>query len=267
MEQNIFEKLRKLQDVLFSIYRVDKEIKEIPKSLATKQDLVQRLKMNYIEKNKHVERKQDRLMSLNAKLNSIITNRQGYEERMSDLPADATRESEILDKQIKETSEQEQKVRKDFKKEDAELNELLGTLKNQEELIAQNSIELDDEKAKIDNQIQEKHSELAELEKIKSQIVPGMNEDILFKFDRIIRNKEGKGIVSISDQICSGCHMQLPAQFANNIRTGKDIHFCPYCSRILYYETSDDVQEDFAYSEADAGGLTDLVDLGDFDDI
>ena len=40
--------------------------------------------------------------------------------------------------------------------------------------------------------------------------------------------------------------MILPANFANQVREGEDINFCPYCSRILYYEeVSEDQQEDY----------------------
>ncbi len=58
--------------------------------------------------------------------------------------------------------------------------------------------------------------------------------------------------------------MILPAQFANIVRVGDNINFCPYCSRILYYE---EVAEDEAENYFDinaAGSLADLDD--DFED-
>ena len=34
--------------------------------------------------------------------------------------------------------------------------------------------------------------------------------------------------------------MTLPAQFVNDVRREDEIKFCPYCSRVLYYEESED---------------------------
>lgn len=263
MEMDVFDRLKDLQEILYKKFKVEKEIVDIPKALKTKEEMVIRLKKSYIEKNKLVEKKQNRLNSLNTQLSETEAKIFQDEEQMTQIVHQ--REYEVLDKQLKEEKENEQKIRKNIKKEKMELNELEETLKRQEELIQQNETEYQKENKRNQEQLSERENELNNLEEQIKKITPGLSEEILFKFDRIIRNKEGKGIVPISDRICSGCHMQLPAQFTNDVRDGKEIQFCPYCSRILYYEESDSVNEAFAYSEADAGGLVDLVDQEDFD--
>jgi hypothetical protein len=57
-----------------------------------------------------------------------------------------------------------------------------------------------------------------------------------------------------------GCHMILPAQFANDVRLGKDIVFCPYCSRILFYEESEQGEDNY-FDMEDAGSLSDLDEM------
>ena len=57
--------------------------------------------------------------------------------------------------------------------------------------------------------------------------------------------------------------MILPAQFANDVRTGDKIVFCPYCSRILFYQEIEDGEEEY-FQMDDTGSLADLGD--DFDD-
>jgi hypothetical protein len=54
--------------------------------------------------------------------------------------------------------------------------------------------------------------------------------------------------------------MILPANFANQVREGEDINFCPYCSRILYYE---EVSEDQAEDYFDIGAAGSLAGLDD----
>jgi len=59
--------------------------------------------------------------------------------------------------------------------------------------------------------------------------------------------------------------MILPAQFANEVRVGNEILYCPYCSRILFYQESDEEEGDFFDSD-DAGSLADLDDFSEEDE-
>ena len=72
----------------------------------------------------------------------------------------------------------------------------------------------------------------------------------------------GIGIVAIKGNVCMGCHMILPVQFANEVRIGEEFVFCPYCSRILFYEESAEGEEDYFNTE-DTGALSDLDDMED----
>ncbi|MEJ5185443.1 MAG: C4-type zinc ribbon domain-containing protein, partial [Rectinemataceae bacterium] len=69
------------------------------------------------------------------------------------------------------------------------------------------------------------------------------------------RSKSGMGIVPIHGVVCTGCHMILPANFVNEVRQADRIVFCPYCSRILFYEETENEQ---AFEEILAGSLSDL---------
>lgn len=264
MDNDVFDKLKGLQEILYKKFQIEKEIEDIPRALSIKEEMVSRLKKSYIEKSSHLKRKQDKFASLSTNLQETESSRLTFEEQMESTSTQ--REFEILDKQIKDAKEKEIRIRKDLRKEELEINELLENLKRSEELIASNESEYEKEKERIEDQINEKKNELKALAKQEAAITPGLSEDILFKFDRIIRNKEGKGVVPISDRICRGCHMHLPAQFVNEVRAGKEIKFCPYCSRILYYSESQETSEDFVYNDIDAGGLAEFVNQDDFDD-
>ena len=58
--------------------------------------------------------------------------------------------------------------------------------------------------------------------------------------------------------------MILPAQFANDVHAGDKIVFCPYCSRILYYQEIEGEEEHY-YQMEDSESLIDS-DGDDFDD-
>ena len=116
-------------------------------------------------------------------------------------------------------------------------------MQNQEE-------EVKEAKAAMDKQIEEKQKELDEIVARKNELAKDLDPNLLFKFERIIRNKGGKGIVAVHNIVCTGCHMILPAQFVNEVRASTNnesdedsILFCPYCSRVLYYEESTDYSD------------------------
>lgn len=111
-----------------------------------------------------------------------------------------------------------------------------------------------------------KENELVELVEGEQRIAPDLDSDTLFKFDRIIKNKQGIGIVPVQGNVCMGCHMILSAQFAIEVRK-ENIMYCPYCSRILYYQESEqDAAEDMIFDDMDMGSLADLDDSSDYDE-
>ena len=79
------------------------------------------------------------------------------------------------------------------------------------------------------------------MSKEEGLLIPDLDPEMVFKFERIIKSKNKNGvdkeggIVAVKGNVCNGCHMILPSQFANEVRKGESVLFCPYCSRVLYY--------------------------------
>jgi predicted nucleic acid-binding Zn-ribbon protein len=170
------------------------------------------------------------------------------------------REYEALDKEIRDSAEKEQQNRKDLQREERFLAELDEQIKQSTALIEQQEQDLATRRAGIEAEVAEKKAQIERLADEENRLIPGLDPEVLFKFERIIRNKMGRGIVAIKGGVCTGCHMILPAQFANSVRLGEEIVFCPYCSRILFYEESEQGEEEF-FDNEDAGSLSDLDDM------
>ncbi len=254
MVQDVFVKLKTLQDILSSKYEIEREIQEIPKALSTKKEMLTRLKKSYLEKNKLLEEAKDRIKHLKFLLDEAESQRESYEKQMDVITTQ--REYEALDKEIKTSTERGQQFRKDIIREEKERDDIVISLEQEEKMIHEQEAELEEELKKIKSESAEKEDLLKELEEKEAEIVPGLDEEILFKFERIIKNKSGLGIVPVKDAVCTGCHMMLPAQFENNVRKGEEILFCPYCSRILYYEEE---MDEAVFNDEDSGSLADLI--------
>jgi|TergutMp193P3_1026864.scaffolds.fasta_scaffold34277_2 predicted nucleic acid-binding Zn-ribbon protein len=254
------DKLRSLQEIIFEKIGLEKSIQEIPKLLGTQEELLNRLKKTFIEKNSDYEKVKAEEVDLRNRLVEAEMSREKAEKNMDAVSTQ--REYEALDKEIKDASEKEQQYRKDLQQRERSLYELDEQIKQQTALIEQQEKELEERRKKIEEEISDKQKQIDALRKKESKLTENLDGEMVFKFERIIKNKMGIGIVAIKGNVCMGCHMILPVQFANEVRIGEEYVFCPYCSRILFYEESGEGEEDYFNTE-DTGALSDLDDVED----
>ncbi|HKW30345.1 MAG TPA: C4-type zinc ribbon domain-containing protein [Verrucomicrobiae bacterium] len=78
------------------------------------------------------------------------------------------------------------------------------------------------------SEVEDKDTEAAITElraKIPSQI--------LGHYDRLVA-KGKKGITTVRDQVCTGCHMRVPIGGIMALKHGEDLQLCENCGRYLY---------------------------------
>ncbi|WGK69228.1 C4-type zinc ribbon domain-containing protein [Candidatus Haliotispira prima] len=270
--KEVFTKLQDLQNVLSNKYQLESELLEIPRSLKMKEESLSRQKKKFIDLNGDYELNQHGIAQLRNDFGHIEQLRLEAEQRMDQIKTQ--REYEALDKEISEYSSRELDMRRKIQNQESKGQELSEQLKSEEDAFSMLEAEIVDERLRIESLLEKKRNEISDLENEEVNIAPDMDKEMLYKFDRILRSKGGKGIVPISQGICSGCFMILPRQFMNDVRSSDDVHFCPYCSRILFYDEAAASGErvgtgvldyDSSYRD-DVEGLTDLVDDSDFED-
>ncbi len=270
----VFENLKSLQEILVQKYELEGKKNDAPKQLSNQEDLLAKTQKEFIEQKANYDATQEKVVQLKSQLEEAVKSREEGEKGVAN--STTHREYEALEKQITEAKTLEEQVRKDLQKEEKDLAELNERLKNSEELIKFQESELNSSRDSLNKELSSYDNKLAKLKVEEDKVTKNINDiysseenaelkaqEILFKFQRIIQ-RNSEGIVSVRNGVCSGCHMILPANFANEVREGEDINFCPYCSRILYYEeVSEDQQEDY-FDIGAAGSLAGLDD--DFDD-
>ena len=256
--ENDLDKLRTLQNILSEKISLEHDIQEIPKILGTQEELLTRLKKTFIEKNQDYEKVKAQEAECRTLLTEAESMREKSEKNMDVISTQ--REYEALDKEIRDASEKEQQYRKELQQKERLLAELDEQIQQNTALIEQQEKELAERRAGIESEIAEKKGQVEKLLEEEQKLTGDLDQEVVFKFERIIRNKMGLGIVAIKGNVCMGCHMILPVQFANNVRLGDEFVFCPYCSRILYYEESTDGEAEFFDAE-DSGALSDLDEM------
>jgi len=257
------EKLKNLQDILSEKITLEHEIQEIPKGLIRQEEVLTRLKKDFIEKNQDYEKIRYAESELKNMLREAESMREKAEKNMELISTQ--REYEALDKEIQDASKKEQQYRKELQQKDQQLADINEQVKQNTALIEQQELELVDSRADTEARLSEKKKLVDALVKKEKKITADLDPETVFKFERIIR-KKATALVAIRGNVCMGCHMILPIQFANKVHIGEDDVFCPYCSRFLHYEESAEGEEEFFDTE-DSGSLSDLDDLEeDFDE-
>lgn len=77
--------------------------------------------------------------------------------------------------------------------------------------------------------------EIAELRGKREAQATEIDANLLRRYDQILKRRGGVAVVELRTSTCSGCNMNLPPQFFNELRRAEDVRNCPNCQRILIW--------------------------------
>ena len=240
-ENKKLECLKKLQDILKERFELEQQAENLPAELRRREALLtasstklQQLKLKH-------ENLLAELSDLTVKYEEASKQRTDYEKQIEFL--NTQREYEAINKQIDEAKNQETSLLKLRKAKELENERVSEELENQIQTVNEQTAEVEEERGNISGQLEDIQNRIAEIdlrsEEIKGEDIP---DELYAKFCNIIRKKDGLGVVPVHGQVCMGCNRVLPVQFVIDLRIKEnagDIEYCPYCSRIIWYEKLD----------------------------
>jgi hypothetical protein len=112
----------------------------------------------------------------------------------------------------------------------------LTKIKELSETLAQARTELAAGEKEIASEVEEIKSQLAQKRRERDKIVKEIEPALLSRYDVIFARRQGVAVAVARSGTCQGCMRRLPPQLYNEIQKHLQIHFCPACQRILYYE-------------------------------
>jgi len=258
--EELFERLRRFQELLMERVAIEKDVRELPKSIVAQEEVLTRARKSFSDRSTRMEEASTRVGQLRAELAEVVMHKEKSEQQMDSISN--PREFEALNKEITEAGLREDQIRKDLKHEEENLRESEEEVHASQTLIASQEQEIDEKRNRIKNEEASMKSRVAELRTEETKTTTDIDPEVVFKFERIIKSKQGIGIVPVKGMVCSGCSMILPAQFVNEVRQSDKIVFCPYCSRVLFFQEGDESQQDIMV-DIESGSLADLDDFGD----
>lgn len=188
------------------------EIADLSRTISAQEmkisDIKERIKK--LEAKQNTVKKVDEFNALTQEMTSSERERIATEQITSDLIDKRNLEEEILEK-IKESLQQSEESSKTLE------NEIRDSIR----LINQEGVEL-----KANRDI----------------LATTADPEVLRIYQRLLNNKKDRVVVPIENRNCSGCHIALTAQHENVVRKGERLTFCEHCSRIHYWQESEELE-------------------------
>ena len=224
--------LIKLQTIDSEIYALNhekeakpQEIKELEEAFEQKKQSLAVLEKNLLDlqkqrKDKELDlaSKEEEAKKLQTQLYTLKTNKeyQAMVQQIEGIKADAS----VIEDKILALFDQVDKAKNESENEKQKLKE-------EEKLFLE-------QKRKAEDRIKEIDDRLAQLDAQRKQVTPDIVPKILAQYERILKNREGLGIVKVKNNSCQGCNMLVPPQVINLIKMYERVITCEVCNRILY---------------------------------
>jgi hypothetical protein len=169
---------------------------------------------------KDLEAHEDRVEKLKERASQLKTN-QEYQAHLFEVELANKKKFEIEDKILgcMEKIEQLQRVSK----------EAQDKVKVAEKSFAQ-------EKQVLEERDQKLMQELAELEVQQRERAAHIDKSLLDRYTKLKASRKDHALASVQGGICSGCRLQIPPQLIAEVKRSQDLHSCPYCHRMLYWD-------------------------------
>jgi len=233
-------KLRAQIEILASLQRVDREIRErnglkrdlLGELQAKEQDIqakkreIELLREAFLAKEK-LRQEKDRVLQDEGK--------RAMDKRMRMTRIKNVKELQALQREIDL-----------IKQNNSELEDALIQVLEEIDGINANIKAKEDEMAAIEAEWQQKletmRLEITGIDQAVSEaalrrqvIASQVTGDLISRYELIFSRRGGTAVVEVSGGICQGCYMNIPPQLLNEIIKSEKVHLCPSCQRILFY--------------------------------
>jgi predicted nucleic acid-binding Zn-ribbon protein len=188
------------------------------------------------------------LESTNVAVEALVKERRSHEKdveaqdahtdkmraRLSELKTNKEYQAHLFELQManKKKSEIEDKVLACMEK----IEQLQLTAKEAQEKVQVADQAFTQEKRVLDELDRTLSRELAELEARQRDRATHVEPTLLARYTKLKAARKDQALAAIKDGICSGCRLQIPPQLIAEVKRSQDLHACPYCHRMLYWD-------------------------------
>jgi predicted nucleic acid-binding Zn-ribbon protein len=191
---------------------------------------------------------QQLLQQTNAAIEILIKERRSHEKdleaheahtekmksRLSELKSNKEYQAHLFEIEVanKKKGDFEEKILLCMEK----IEQLQRTAKEAQEKLSVIEKAFEQEKKVVDELEHNLSTELANLEAQQQTHSAHVEKGLLSRYNKIKAVRKDQALAEIKEGICSGCRLQLPPQLISEVKRSQDLHTCPYCRRMLYWD-------------------------------
>ncbi|HEY5626892.1 MAG TPA: C4-type zinc ribbon domain-containing protein [Nitrospira sp.] len=188
------------------------------------------------------------LEGTNAAVEALVKERRAHEKdveaqdahtdkmrtRLADLKTNKEYQAHLFELQManKKKSEIEDRVLACMEK----IEQLQATAKAAQEQVRVVEQAFAQEKKVLDELDQTLSAELADLEVRQRDRSTHVEPSLLARYTKLKAARKDQALAAIKGGICAGCRLQIPPQLIAEVKRSQDLHTCPYCHRMLYWD-------------------------------
>ena len=233
---------------LMSLQAIDRELRELREALATVSQRSVQLRQEAGDYAAELERlqleeQQSAVTRRNLEKELAENESRARNKRMRSNQVRNDRESLAVDHEIE--SLKDTKARQE--------GELLAMMEASEQraarikelivLSAQRKTELVEAEKETAAQVEDLKISISKQHVDRDLMAKNIEVPLLQRYEMLFSRRAGVAVSEAKLGTCQGCRMRLPPQLYNEIQKHLQVHFCPNCQRILYFETSVKVEE------------------------
>lgn len=162
----------------------------------------------------------EKIRKLKARVAEIKTNKE-YQAHLKELES-ADKEQRLVEDEVLLVMEALDTTQKEVKA-------LEVKVKGEEEKI--NAF-----RKKLQEDVSAIKREMDALRLRREGFVKALDREMHSMYAKLFEAKRGLAVVETRDEVCQGCHMNIPPQLFVEIKKNEKIIQCPQCNRILYWK-------------------------------
>ena len=217
-----------LRDLPVQINSLDQKLEEFTRKVEDDAEFIAELNKKYRTYESDIQLNVGKIEKSQEKLRSVKTNKE-YQSSLKEIDDIKAINSKLEDEMLEFLEQIEAAER---------------SLNENKQLYSRIVDELEDEKKSLVQAAELSEKKLARLQSERDAVVADLGVGLMgiYKYQSM---KQGDriAIVDVKNEVCQGCHMNIPPQMYNELQREVSLKYCPSCERIIYWQDENERSE------------------------
>jgi uncharacterized protein len=228
---------------LMSLQAIDRELRELQAALSTVSGRATQLRQEVTDyaaelETLTLEDQQSAVIRRNTEKELAENEARQRNKRMRSNQVRNDRESLAVDHEIESLKDAKQRLEGELLALMELAEQRTARIKLLTELTEQRRAELIEAEKETAAQVEDLKISISKQHVDRDLMAKNIDAPLLSRYEMLFSRRAGIAVTEAKGGTCQGCRMRLPPQLYNEIQKHLQVHFCPNCMRILYFETA-----------------------------